>query len=122
MTQRYVLIGAGGTGTHLLPPLLAYLTTYHDGVDSDVWELGVIDGDNVEPKNLSRQLFNPSTLTLNKARASVLPFRYMRNLVAIPDYLGPDNIEKHLTEGCVVLIAVDNFPVRALIERHCLTL
>lgn len=121
MTQRYALIGAGGTGTHLLDPLVRYLTN-KDGTDANVWQLGVIDGDVVEEKNLSRQLFSEMDVAVNKANAATVPYQHLRNVIAIPEYLGVDNIARYLTDGVVVLIAVDNFPVRALIEEHCSTL
>jgi molybdopterin/thiamine biosynthesis adenylyltransferase len=114
---RFLVIGAGGTGTFLLDPLIRYLTTYFGGQDG--WELGVIDGDSVEEKNLSRQLFDPSAVTVNKAVAIVNKFSYLQNLMAIPEYLSADNIQQFLNEKCVVLIAVDNTPVRVLIEEHC---
>lgn len=116
--NRYVMVGAGGTGTHLLHPLINYLNTHH-GKD---YELGIIDGDEVEEKNLARQLFNPSDILVNKARAAVTPFSNLRNVIAVPEYLGDTNISRFITEGSVVLIAVDNFPVRSKIEQHCLTL
>ena len=121
--KSYVMVGAGGTGTHLLPPLLAYLTTYHSDENNDLdWRLGVMDGDSVEPHNLERQLFNPAAVTMNKAKASILPYRHMKNLVAIEDYLGNENIEDIIGDGDTVLICVDNFFVRGLIETYCNTL
>lgn len=122
MTDRYVVVGAGGTGTHLIPPLLTYLSAYYGGSDKNIWQLGVIDGDSVEKKNFDRQLFEPFTINDNKASASIGPYKHMNNLVAIKEYLGAENISRYITEGSTVLICVDNFPVRALIEDHALSL
>lgn len=120
MSQRYVVVGAGGTGTHLLPQLLAYLSTHHKSVEREVWELGVIDGDAVEPKNLARQLFQPHAINTNKAEAAIASYEgNFKNLVAIPEYLGRENISRYVEDGSIVLICVDNYPVRALIEAHC---
>ena len=119
MTQRYVLIGAGGTGTHLLHPLVNYLSTFHSDGDFD---LGIMDGDEVEEKNLARQLFTPADVLVNKAKAAVTPFRHLRNVIPIAEYLGDDNLSRYITEGSIVLIAVDNWPIRAKIEMHCLTM
>lgn len=121
MTQRYALIGAGGTGSALIDPLVRYLTTHHGGTDPDVWQLGVIDGDAVEPKNLERQLFSEGAIGVNKARALATTFG-LPGVIGIPEYLDRTNIARYLTEGVTVLIAVDNFPVRALIEDHVATL
>jgi molybdopterin/thiamine biosynthesis adenylyltransferase len=119
MIQRYVMVGAGGTGTHLLHPLINYLNSFHR---ADDYELGILDGDQVEEKNLVRQLFDSSQIKVNKATAAVTPFKHLQNVRAIPEYLGKDNISRYITDGAIVLIAVDNFPVRFRIEQHCLTL
>lgn len=122
MVQRYLLIGSGGTGTHILDPLLRYLTTHHEGSDPTVWQFGVMDGDAIEAKNLERQLFDPTQILMNKAAAAVKPHQHMGNVLAITEYLGPHNIAQYFSDGIVVFIAVDNFKVRALIEQFCLTL
>src|SRR5687768_15373550 len=113
--QRYILVGAGGTGSHFLPPGLTYLNAYYGQADRNIWQFGVMDGDNVERKNLDRQLFDLWNINENKAYASIAPYKHMRNLTALPEYLGAENIERYITDGSIVLIAVDNFPVRALI-------
>lgn len=120
--KKLLLVGAGGTGSHFLAPGLTYLKTFYGNADPNVWQFGVMDGDDVEGKNLERQLFDPSLVHLNKAKASLYPYPSMTNLIAIPEYLGTDNISRYITEDMTVLIAVDNFPVRALIEDHCLNL
>lgn len=121
--KSYLMVGAGGTGTHLLPPLLAYLTTFHKGEDQDQdWRLGIMDGDSVEVHNLERQLFSPAAVTMNKAKASLLPYPHMKNVVPIEDYLGNGNIGDIIHDGDTILICVDNFPVRGLIESYCNTL
>ncbi len=117
--KSYLMVGAGGTGTHLLAPLISYLTTFHHDED---WRLGIMDGDSVEAHNLERQLFNPAAVTMNKAKAALLPYPHMKNVVAIEDYLGGGNIEDTIHDGDTVLICVDNFPVRSLIESYCNTL
>jgi len=115
--KNYVMIGAGGTGTHLLGPLVAYL-----GTKKESWALTVIDGDSVEDKNLERQLFHPAMVTMNKAEASLLPYKHLENIVAVRDYLGASNIAEFIPDNSTVLICVDNFPIRAMIESHCNTL
>jgi len=116
VTSRYLMVGAGGTGTHLLHPLINYLDTFHTGSD---YLLGVMDGDQVEQKNLSRQLFQATDIYSNKAKAAIHPFESNTSVRAFPEFLGKDNIDKFITDGTVVLICVDNFPVRARIEQHC---
>jgi len=114
---RYLVVGCGGTGSHLVPPLITYLSSH-----SNDWLLGLMDGDDVEEKNFDRQLFEPSALNENKATALRKAYPHIKNIAAIPNYLSKDNIADTIQENSVVLICVDNFPVRALIEDHCLTL
>lgn len=116
--HNYVMVGAGGTGTHLLAPLVAYLASHH--FDGD-WLLHVMDGDIVETKNLERQLFTPADVTSNKAEAAVNAINSTR-VRAIPTYLSEENIPRMIQEEDTVLICVDNFTVRKRIEDHCRTL
>jgi len=119
--EKYLLVGCGGTGTFLLEPLVRYLLTHYRKSDKR-WELFVMDGDHVEEKNLDRQLFDEAAVTANKAAAATDKFEALNHVYAVPEYLGKDNIAENITDGSIVLIGVDNFPVRALIEAHCKTL
>ena len=63
---NFIVIGAGGTGSYLLTSL----TRFFCGSLSVKGKLGrllIIDGDNVEMKNLSRQGFGISSVNSNKA-------------------------------------------------------
>lgn len=115
--QHYTVIGAGGTGTHLLPALLAYVTAHEKGD----WLLHVWDGDVVEPKNLARQLFDPSAITMNKAEAIVRRLNDPR-MVAHTEYISEENIDAAIQNDDTVFICVDNFTVRRRVEDHALTL
>lgn len=122
MSNRpYILVGAGGTGSFLFPALIRYLETYH-GPREDTFTLTVIDGKEVAASKLSRQLFFGRHAGNPKATALVEQYESDPNVViAVPSYLGPDNISG-IRENSVVLIAADNFPVRARIEEHCQSL
>lgn len=116
--QKYRMIGAGGTGSHLIAHLVTYLTNFHK---SDPWALHVYDGDAVEMKNLERQLFVAGAVTQNKAMALCEPFN-KEHVFAHDEYLGEENIEKYINDGDIVLICVDNFTVRKRIEDRALAL
>lgn len=122
MAQRYAMIGAGGTASYLANPVLRYLNVHHGGSDPDVWQFGVIDGDQVETHNLERQQFGPETVAVNKAKALVAQFPHLSNILAVPEYVGPTNIVQFLNDGVVVFLCVDNFKVRKLVQAYCLTL
>lgn len=116
------MIGAGGTASYLINPALRYLSVHYGGTNPDVWQFGVIDGDSIEEKNLERQQFDPESIAVNKARALVGQFPHMENVLAIPEYLGRQNIAQFLDDGVIVLICVDNFKVRKLIQDWCMSL
>lgn len=114
----YTLLGAGGTGSILFDPLLRYLDTYHS---KDGFNLQVIDGDGIEKHNLARQLFDEPAIGSNKASSLVEHSRYEPShgrVFARPTFLGKDNVEKLIANGDIILIAVDNYSVRALVESR----
>ena len=112
-----VMVGAGGTGTMLLRPLVRYMSV----VDPE-FRLYIIDGDHVEAKNLERQDFGLSQVSMNKAVAALDLFGDPENMVAVPEYLSEDNMERYIADGDIVLICADNFTVRKRIEEHCMKL
>ena len=53
MINKIILIGCGGTGSYLAPPLARFLKAF-----KFAGELILADGDSYEPSNLDRQSFN----------------------------------------------------------------
>lgn len=117
-SNNYLMVGAGGTGTHLLGPLVTYLKSLH----ADNFMLHVVDGDVVEPKNLERQAFLPGTITMNKAEAALMPFKDDPRMKAYPEYLSEENLNRFIQDRDTVLLCVDNFTVRRHIEDYARTL
>lgn len=121
MTRNYAMIGAGGTGAALFPFLTRYLETY-SRERQEPYTLTVIDGKEVAPSKLERQLFFGRYAGDNKADALIKQYESDPDvIIAISSYLGDDNISG-IQSGDVVLICADNYPVRARIEAHALTL
>lgn len=117
--MTYTIVGAGGTGTFLLPPLIRYLYTHHNGD----FDLAVIDGDQVEEKNLMRQIFDPDTVLMNKVDAVLKQYNTDGNRIkGYPEYLSAENVSNYIQDNDVVFICVDNFKARAIIEEHVKTL
>ena len=112
--HNYIMIGAGGTGSHLARPLHTYLTSFHKG---DEWILHIVDGDVVEEKNLERQAFRPGTVTMNKAKALALMLADETHIKAYSEYVSEENIGRFVRNGDTVFICADNFTVRARIEQ-----
>ena len=115
MTDRIVLIGLGGIGSQLLPSLVRYLSFR----PAPRPLLVLVDGDAYEPGNRSRQLFPDDALGTNKAEALAQVFRGSGLAVqAIAEFVGPANVGFVVREGDLCLLAVDNHPTRALVDRH----
>lgn len=115
MPSRIVLIGLGGIGSQLLPSLVRYLSFRPEPRPL----LVLVDGDAYEPGNRSRQLFPDDALGTNKAEALARVFRGGGLAVqAIAEYVSADNVGLVVREGDVCLLAVDNHPTRALVDRH----
>ena len=115
MPSRIVLIGLGGIGSQLLPSLVRYL-----GYRPEPRPLLVlVDGDAYESANRSRQLFPDDALGTNKAEALAGVFRGSGlGIQAIAEFVRSDNVGHIVREGDLVLLAVDNHPTRALVDRH----
>ena len=118
--QTYFLVGAGGTGTHLLPAMLAYLRNHHELAGTE-YQVVIADGDIFEPKNAVRQIFLDGAVTVNKADAMLMMYPG-HPLVSVSRYIGKADIEQMVMDGDVVIICADNYSVRALIADHVRTL
>lgn len=64
--KHVFLVGAGGTGSHLIGPLVQLLRYHPEGTN----EITIIDGDSYEDSNATRQVFDEDALGENKARAT----------------------------------------------------
>ena len=113
--NHFLMVGAGGTGSYLMPILHRYLVSTY-GED---FLLAVIDNDVIGVENLARQAHEPSHVGVNKAVALC---QGRANTIPISAYLGPDNIDTLIQAGSTVIITVDNMPCRARIEAKALSL
>lgn len=86
-TYHFVVVGAGGTGGHLVPNLARLISIKNN--ESKQHTLTIIDNDIVEEKNLIRQNFTNNDI--NKNKAEVLATRYSRAyglpINYVPSYL-----------------------------------
>lgn len=113
---RIRLIGCGGTGSHLATGLG---TLAHELIErGQACDLAFIDGDNVEPKNVGRQLFSGGDVGRNKAEvlarrvgaAYNLPVLGVSRHIKTAAELVPQNDYRSLH---VLVGAVDNPAARA---------
>jgi molybdopterin/thiamine biosynthesis adenylyltransferase len=111
--RHYIVIGAGGTASHLFHALVLYAQSQGDH------QIHVWDKDVVEEKNLERQLFYP--FEIGKHKAKVFEERYP-NVIAHLEWVGEDNISDVIKNNDTVLVCADNMAVRRVINDHCKTL
>ena len=110
------LVGLGGVGHIVARYAALFLASWGGEV-----RLVLIDGDTFEPSNSSRMLFGACGNKATVTRDELLP-RFSESglsLVAIEEYLTPDNISRLIQEGDLVLLTVDNHATRKLVNDHC---
>jgi len=115
--QTFKVIGLGGVGGIVARYLSVFLRDYP-------CRLVMIDGDDFEPKNASRMLFNGLG---NKA--AVIAHDITTNggdsagrnmsLLAINSYINKKNIKKLIQNGDILIMAVDNHTTRKLVNDYC---
>lgn len=101
-----LIIGAGGVTSHMLPQLLKMCDASG--------KITIVDGDELETRNLDRQLFRQQDVGKNKAIALRQLYPQIN---AIPEYFTHSNAKKILDKHSpdVVFVAVDNHDSRKLI-------
>ena len=120
---RIVLVGCGGTGSHLLPNILQYIWADHLKAKTPLPEIILVDGDVVEQKNLVRQKFTATDLGVNKAAA--LARRYTgafgMKISAFEGFITDVAQLKKIApydKSNLIIGAVDNHRARKIIWEH----
>lgn len=123
--RRIVVIGLGGIGTWLLQGLVPFLAYASNGTR---WSLVLIDGDEYEEKNRSRQCFDelgPKAAIQTGWVARKFPAVSVR---PITQYLSVDGAEDTfpvadaIRSGDVVFSCLDNHKSRKMVSDHCASL
>lgn len=118
--QKILVIGAGGTGSFLLPPLARFLRSInYDG------RIIIADGDKYEDSNSDRQLFSRSHIGKNKAEYQALAIQSQlgdMEIEIIPEYLNKEKINSIIEEETLVINCVDNLAARKFVEDRILEL
>lgn len=112
--DRVIVVGCGGTGSHLIDPLVRMLA-FHDRGCGDIL---IVDGDEYESKNSERQIFNEAELGKNKAlatQARLNPFE----VTALPEFINGEKFSELVqNKGSLLVIAsVDNHATRNAMIR-----
>jgi molybdopterin/thiamine biosynthesis adenylyltransferase len=109
-SKHLFIIGCGGVGSKIVPDLFRWNT------ESNVYEtVHLIDGDDVELKNLDRQDFNAKDIAMNKAEA-LKEGNYYENFQVMvhPEFINSDRMRDIADDKkeIHILAAVDSFKTR----------
>tara|TARA_R100001244_G_scaffold25113_5_gene25717 strand:- start:3547 stop:4293 length:747 start_codon:yes stop_codon:yes gene_type:complete len=114
-----IIIGAGGTGSHLIEPLVRLLHYHEDGTKS----ITVIDGDQYEDSNSTRQLFSKELMGVNKAEAQGRKIDFAE-LRIVPEYVNDLKMRRVMNEigaaeddMILLILAVDNHATRSAVMK-----
>ena len=123
--QNIVIVGNGGIGSNLGVPLVKLVTYLQNNrtIKGSVI-IKVVDGDVVERKNVIRQAFinneagqKKSSVTAEYLQAVALEMGAEKVKVeSHPYYLKDDNIANLIRTNDIVLVGVDNYITRRIIE------
>ena len=110
------LIGLGGVGSLVARYGALFLASL--GCEA---RLVLIDGDGFEPSNSSRMFFGACGNKAAVIRDELLPRLTDTGLalLAMEEFVGPDNIGRLIQEDDLVLLTVDNHATRKLVNDHC---
>ncbi len=116
--QTFKIVGLGGVGsivTRYGAMLLASLAKEENA------RLVLIDGDLFEASNATRMFFSGYGNKAAVTRADLLPrFADSRlTLVAIEEYVTPENCPRLLRDNDIIIATVDNHATRKLISDYC---
>ena len=109
-----LIVGAGGLGS----PIAIYLAALGVG------KIGIVDKDNVEISNLSRQIiFNNNDIKKNKSSVAIKKIKKINpdlQLYSFKKKLSKKNINQIAKNFNLIIDGSDNFRTRFLINDYCL--
>jgi len=114
LKSSVLIVGAGGLGS----PIAIYLTALGIG------RIGIVDGDNIELSNLSRQIiFSTDDVTKKKTNIIIKKLKKKNpdvNFISFNKRLDSKNINEIAKNFELVVDGSDNFKTRFLINDYCL--
>ena len=114
MKSSVLIVGAGGLGS----PIAIYLAALGIG------KIGIVDKDNVEISNLSRQIiFETNDVNKNKSSAAISKLRKINPDIQLKSFnknLTIININQIAKKFDLIVDGSDNFRTRFLINDYCL--
>lgn len=133
--MRCIIIGAGGVGGWLSAGVAATMSFAKEIPEDDPRELVIVDGDDFEPKNITRQHFNAMGNKAEIRAAELTPMYPYVDIVpkglwvveTVPELAEDENpsaiaAKDLMADGDIVFAVVDNFATRATIIATAATL
>lgn len=112
------VIGTGGIGLCLLPTLCRYVN-YSEKLFPEP-QIHLIDGDSFEEKNRARQAFTEYGNKASQTKAALEEQFGRIQFTDHPVFLDDTNVVRHVRDGDIVLLCVDNHKTRKLVsDRAC---
>ena len=114
--SRVKVIGLGGIGCIVLQ----YLAVFLKGLARPL-RLALIDGDRFEVTNARRMVFGKvgNKAEVKAAETAAWLGTSDVSVVAVPEYVSAENLERLVRPGDHALLCVDNHPTRKLVSEHC---
>lgn len=112
---KVVLIGVGGTGSFILPELVALSKTMVE-LGKKPLDIMVLDPDIIEPHNIGRQKFFPSDV--GQYKAETLVNRVNRAYGYDVQFENTKFLARHLYHCNIVISCVDNVKARKKLHKH----
>lgn len=126
MTKTLVVVGLGGGGYYVVPPLVRYLTNKHNLDESfEGLDIYLVDGDVIEDKNILR-VYDSYDSGDTKVGAMLnmlerfIPEDSKCRVYGIPHYITPDKRELHpwaeVEDNLIIISCVDNNKSRLYLD------
>jgi hypothetical protein len=117
--EHVSVIGCGGIGSWLLPPVLRFLNSQAFPGQICLW-----DGDHYSVSNLGRQ--SASERLIGRPKAEALAAQYRQEFPDLRvwhrnEFVTAENVAEAVPERSVIFSCVDNHPARALLARQAET-
>ncbi|NLC37987.1 MAG: HesA/MoeB/ThiF family protein [Clostridia bacterium] len=116
LSSRGLVVGAGGLGS----PVAYYLAA------AGVGKLGLVDNDRVELSNLQRQILHFTgdlgSLKVDSAARKLRELNPDVHVVTYSSRLEEENIAALVSEYELIILCVDNFETRLLVNKICIRL
>jgi molybdopterin/thiamine biosynthesis adenylyltransferase len=120
--RRVVIVGLGGIGSWIVQALTPFLQ-----YSQDAWTLVLVDGDEYEEKNRTRQVFDELG-SKAEVQAGWVARKFNRLRVQpITQYLSADGADETypvsdvIRSGDIVFSCLDNHKTRKMVADHCAT-